>query len=123
MAQSGRQLPRKPAQKNRTRPEFRVWSIFLERMWRVWGDLVSDIGTATAGMVWHRRLADKVFGAFDQACDEGDLDIAGTLLGMLDQVLAKPSPIRPDRRMTVVTTIAAHERLWLLRHGAEQLPS
>ncbi len=92
-------------------------------MWRVWSSVVSDSGTAIAGMAWYRRLADKMFSAFDQACDEDDLDIAGTLLGMLDQVLAKPSPVQPDRRMNVVTTIAAHERLWLLRHGSEQLPS
>ncbi len=63
-----------------------------------------------------RRLSDKVLAAFSQACDQEDLDVAAQLLKVLDALMNKPKMMQQDQRKTEMTTVAAHERLWLLRH-------
>ena len=66
---------------------------------------------------YSRRLSDKIQAAFDHACDEGELAVAGDLLATLELVLLRVAP-KPDRREAVVAPLmASHERLWHLRSG------
>jgi hypothetical protein len=66
---------------------------------------------------YSRRLSDKVLIAFHQACDQADYDIAEQLLHILETML-KRRPTVPDgnRRRTMESLVAAHERLWHLKH-------
>jgi hypothetical protein len=65
-----------------------------------------------------RRLSDHILIAFHQACDQGDLEVAGLLLKVLEMMIAAPRLPHPggDRRRETETLVAAHERLWQLRH-------
>jgi len=64
-----------------------------------------------------RRLSDKILIAFHQACDQGDFEGAEELLRILEMMLTR-RPVTPDanRRKNMESLVAAHERLWLLRH-------
>ncbi len=64
-----------------------------------------------------RRLSDKILVAFHQACDQGDFEVADQLLRVLEMMLTRRS-VTPDanRRRNIETLVAAHERLWHLRH-------
>ncbi|MCQ4159603.1 hypothetical protein NON00_06660 [Roseomonas sp. GC11] len=64
-----------------------------------------------------RRLSDKILIAFHQACDQGDYEIAEELLRILEKMVTRRQSV-PDnnRRKNMETLVAAHERLWLLRH-------
>ena len=73
--------------------------------------------TVTAPQRHTRRLSDKVLIAFHHACDIGDLDTADDLLRILGRILsAQTSPPEANRRRTMESLVAAHERLWHLRH-------
>jgi hypothetical protein len=65
-----------------------------------------------------RRLTDAVIKAFDEACTEGDLEVAAQLVDILDAVLARRSggPGGIERRR-LETAHALHKRLWHLKHG------
>jgi hypothetical protein len=63
-----------------------------------------------------RRLSDKILFAFHQACDQGDIEVAGSLLSVLEFMMTRPRR-PPDReRRSAESLVAAHERLWLLRN-------
>ncbi len=64
-----------------------------------------------------RRLSDKILVAFHQACDQSDFEVAEQLLRVLEMMLTR-RPVTPDtnRRRNIETLVAAHERLWHLRH-------
>ncbi len=64
-----------------------------------------------------RRLSDKILIAFHQACDQGDYEVAEELLHILERMLTR-RPVTNDsnRRKNLESLVAAHERLWLLRH-------
>ena len=64
-----------------------------------------------------RRLSDKILIAFHQACDQGDHEVAHELIRVVELMLMR-RPVRPDanRRKNMESLVAAHERLWLLRH-------
>ncbi|WP_439552838.1 hypothetical protein [Falsiroseomonas sp.] len=64
-----------------------------------------------------RRLSDKILIAFHHACDQGDFEVAEELLRILEMMLTR-RPVSPDvnRRKNMESLVAAHERLWLLRH-------
>jgi len=64
-----------------------------------------------------RRLSDKILIAFHHACDQGDYEVAEDLLRVLEMMLTR-RPVAPDvnRRKNMESLVAAHERLWLLRH-------
>ncbi len=65
-----------------------------------------------------RRLSDKVLIAFHQACDTSDLETATDLLRVLEIMLARrPIHVDGNRRRNVEGLVAAHERLWHLRHS------
>lgn len=64
-----------------------------------------------------RRLSDKILVAFHQACDQSDFEVAEQLLRVLEMMLTRRA-VSPDanRRRNIETLVAAHERLWHLRH-------
>jgi len=64
-----------------------------------------------------RRLAELILVAAHRACDEAVLDLAGMLLAVCEQAIAKEADPR-RRRQDILGLIAAHERLWQLRHPA-----
>lgn len=64
-----------------------------------------------------RRLSDKILIAFHQACDQGDFEVAEELLRVLELMLTRrPMVADANRRKNMESLVAAHERLWLLRH-------
>jgi hypothetical protein len=64
-----------------------------------------------------RRLSDHILIAFHHACDQGDLEVADRLLGILERMLMQGAPEgRPARRSDVEPFVAGLERLWTLRH-------
>ena len=66
-----------------------------------------------------RRLSDKVLVAFHHACDTQDLETADELLRTLENMLTRrPTPPDGNRRRNMESLVAAHERLWHLRHPA-----
>lgn len=66
---------------------------------------------------YSRRLSDKILIAFHHACDQGDFEVAEQLLHILEMMLTR-RPMSPDtnRRKNIESLVAAHERLWHLRH-------
>ena len=64
-----------------------------------------------------RRLSDKILIAFHHACDQADFEVAEQLLSVLEMMLTR-RPLTPDgtRRRNMESLVAAHERLWHLRH-------
>lgn len=73
---------------------------------------------APPGLPRHtRRLSDKVLVAFHHACDTSDLEIAEHLLRVLELMLTRrPTNADGNRRRSLEGLVAAHERLWHLRH-------
>jgi hypothetical protein len=73
---------------------------------------------AGAGAVRHgRRLSDKILVAFHHACDAQDLVVAEQLLKTLESMLTRRGvPAEQNRRRALESLVAAHERLWHLRH-------
>jgi hypothetical protein len=66
---------------------------------------------------YSRRLSDKILIAFHHACDQSDIEVAEQLLRILEMMLTR-RPLTPDgtRRRNMESLVAAHERLWHLRH-------
>ncbi len=66
---------------------------------------------------YSRRLSDKILIAFHHACDQGDYEISDQLLHILETMLTRRT-VAPDanRRKSIESLVAAHERLWHLRH-------
>ena len=75
-----------------------------------------QIGTGGAPR-YTRRLSDKILIAFHHACDQADFEVAEQLLHILEMMLTR-RPLTPDgtRRRNMESLVAAHERLWHLRH-------
>ncbi len=64
-----------------------------------------------------RRLSDKILVAFHHACDAQDLVVAEQLLKTLETMLTRRgAPSEQNRRKALESLVAAHERLWHLRH-------
>ena len=64
-----------------------------------------------------RRLSDKILVAFHQACDQADYEVASRLLQVLEVMLSRrPTSLDATRRRSMESLVAAHERLWHLRH-------
>lgn len=66
---------------------------------------------------YSRRLSDKILIGFHHACDQGDFEVAEQLLHVLEMMLRRRA-LSPDlnRRRSMDSLVAAHERLWYLRH-------
>jgi hypothetical protein len=75
-------------------------------------------GAAPTTPRYSRRLSDKILIAFHHACDQGDFEVAEQLLHVLEMMLTR-RPLTPDgtRRRNMESLVAAHERLWHLRHA------
>jgi hypothetical protein len=70
---------------------------------------------------YSRRLSDKILLAFHHACDQGDYEIAEQLLHILETMLTRRTvPPDANRRNSIESLVAAHERLWHLRHPEKQ---
>jgi len=70
---------------------------------------------------YSRRLSDKILIAFHHACDQGDYEIAEQLLRILESMLTRRTvPPDANRRKSIESLVAAHERLWHLRHPEKQ---
>jgi hypothetical protein len=68
-----------------------------------------------------RRLSDKVLIAFHHACDQGDLEVAEQLLHVLNMMLTRrPLTLDGNRRRNMESLVAAHQRLWHLRHPSSE---
>lgn len=76
-----------------------------------------EAGTSIGAPRYSRRLSDKILIAFHHACDQADLEVAERLLQILEMMLTR-RPLTPDgsRRKNMESLVAAHERLWYLRH-------
>jgi hypothetical protein len=80
-----------------------------------------DVGREHSGPAgaprYSRRLSDKILIAFHHACDQSDFEVAEQLLHILEMMLTR-RPLTPDgtRRRNMESLVAAHERLWHLRH-------
>lgn len=74
-------------------------------------------GSSPSTPRYSRRLSDKILIAFHHACDQGDFEVADQLLHVLEMMLTR-RPLTPDgtRRRNMESLVAAHERLWYLRH-------
>ncbi len=79
--------------------------------------------TLTAEPVrYTRRLSDKILIAFHQACDERDFEVASELLRVLEGVTNRSRvPSGSVERRGKESLVAAHERLWQLRHPNDDL--
>jgi hypothetical protein len=76
-----------------------------------------DMARAGAAPRQGRRLSDKILVAFHQACDQADFEVAEQLLRVLEMMLTRRQvPPDANRRRNIETLVAAHERLWHLRH-------
>jgi len=76
-----------------------------------------DAGRGGSAPRHSRRLSDKILIAFHHACDQGDYEVAEQLLRILEMMLTR-RPVSPNtnRRRNMESLVAAHERLWHLRH-------
>ena len=79
-------------------------------------DVGRDVASGAAPR-YSRRLSDKILIAFHHACDQADFEVAEQLLHILEMMLTR-RPLTPDgtRRRNMESLVAAHERLWHLRH-------
>ena len=68
-------------------------------------------------MGYTRRLSDKILMAFHQSCDQGDHEVAEQLLRVLEMMAKRGPTAREKRRHDMEAVVAAHERLWHLRHS------
>lgn len=77
----------------------------------------TDETAATERPRYVRRQWDHILIACHQACDQNDLEIAELLLTVLEMIVsrARLSPGAEERRVKE-GLVAAHERLWQLRH-------
>ncbi|MBV8158460.1 MAG: hypothetical protein JO278_12420 [Dyella sp.] len=74
-------------------------------------------GAAAPPLRSSRRLSDKILVAVHQACDEADYEVASRLLQVLELMLMRrPTKLDSTRRRSMESLVAAHERLWYLRH-------
>jgi hypothetical protein len=78
-------------------------------------DVRTDDNPDTQAQRCPRRLSDRILTAFHQACDGRDFEVAEQLLAVLEMAVAR-QPTGPGRRHDTRSLVAAHERLWELRH-------
>ena len=64
-----------------------------------------------------RRLSDKILIAFHHACDQANIKVAAELLDVLEFMTMRPVSLPDGRdRRAKESLVAAHERLWQIRH-------
>lgn len=68
-----------------------------------------------------RRLTDKVIEAFEQACDEGEIEIAEELFWALEAAISRAtSPAGVERRATTDSIARASARLEWIKAQAKR---
>jgi hypothetical protein len=68
-----------------------------------------------------RRLSDKILAAFNQACEQRDLDVADLLVQALDLTLTREAQAGLlDKRRELGPVVEAYARLKSLRAAADQ---
>jgi len=68
----------------------------------------------------NRRLSDKILLAFHQACDQHNFPVAQELIHILETMVSvTPRSKGIDFRKSVNLIVAAHERLWHIRHAED----
>lgn len=81
---------------------------------------VAQLGSSSLAPRSGRRLTDKILLAFHHACDDGDYEVAEQLLQILEATLTRRNSLMDStRRKSLESLVAAHERLWYLRHPEE----
>lgn len=76
-----------------------------------------DTGSTGRPRYFSRRLSDKILIAFHHACDQREFEVARLLLHNLETILTRQQPASDGtRRRNIEELVAAHERLWHLRH-------
>ena len=84
---------------------------------------VAAIGSSSVSARSGRRLTEKILLAFHHACDDGEYDVAEQLLQILEATLTRRNTLMDStRRKSLESLVAAHERLWYLRHPEETTP-
>ncbi|WP_424137557.1 hypothetical protein [Roseomonas chloroacetimidivorans] len=79
-------------------------------------------GRSSAAPRQTRRLTDKILIAFHHACDQGDFEVAEEMLRILEMMITRRTTTPdPNRRKNMESLVAAHERLWLLRHPDQEV--
>jgi hypothetical protein len=95
-----------------------------QNMGAMTGDTVSQVeersgreSGSSGAPRYTRRLSDKILIAFHHACDQADFEVAEQLLHVLEMMMTR-RPLTADgtRRRNMESLVAAHERLWHLRH-------
>jgi hypothetical protein len=70
-----------------------------------------------------RRLSDKLLAAFDQACEQGQVEIAELVLKAIELVLTQEAaPVERERRSHLGPVIEAFGRLKALREKVASYP-
>lgn len=69
-----------------------------------------------------RRVSDKIFQAFHQACDQGEIEVAKVLLYSLE-VIASQNVLPSDQRRNKPDLMAAHRKIWQLEQEAQLIRS
>jgi hypothetical protein len=64
---------------------------------------------------YNRRLSDKIYAAFNHACDEKEDLVAADLLRTLELLLLRTPPDPERREAVLLTLLTSHERLWTLK--------
>ncbi|MDD2875877.1 MAG: hypothetical protein PHT60_01465 [Acidiphilium sp.] len=84
--------------------------------------LIEDAGKPDKSQTrYSRRLSDKILIAFHHACDQNDYEIAEQLLILLERMLMRRTAnVDTNRRKSIESLVAAHERLWYLRHPEQK---
>lgn len=71
-----------------------------------------------------RRLSDKLLAAFDQACEQGQVEVAELVLKAIEIVLTQEAaPPERERRSHLGPVVEAFGRLKALREKLEAYPS
>jgi hypothetical protein len=72
---------------------------------------------APKGKLSKRRLSDTILVAFHFGCDQADIEVAWELLNALEFMTMRQSSFPAGRERRVREgLVAAHERLWQVRH-------
>jgi hypothetical protein len=75
------------------------------------------LGSHAAETSRQRRLFHHILTVVHFACDQGDLEAAERLLAIAEFMFWRPlQEGRLERRLEARPLVAAHERLWVLRH-------
>jgi hypothetical protein len=66
-----------------------------------------------------RRIGDKILLAFNDACDNDELEVAALLLVEYERVVTRPPiGLGTERRREIESLVAAHSRLWEALRGS-----